>query len=137
MKFQAHLLLSVFGDSVLKVVLLLKLPLFLTKTLNFSKLPSVKVPLLLLVSGWQNWMANISNGLLRSWNQFSSPFEKIWKVLEINFLSFLFLQNFFISSHSQSLILAKWKKLFIFYSRNHKNQFLWKLIPRKIYSFKE
>ena len=43
MKFQVHLLLRAFGNSRLKIILLGKLPLFLTKTLNFSKLPSVKV----------------------------------------------------------------------------------------------
>ena len=45
MKFKVHLLLRGFGNSGLMLVLLGKLLLYLTKTLKFSKFPSVRPPL--------------------------------------------------------------------------------------------
>lgn len=99
MKFQVHLLLRAFGDSRLKIILLGKLPLFLTKTLNFSKLPSVKVDKIEWQTYEMDYCAHENNLLHRS-----EIYEKSQKSI------FVFSnrpQNFFIYSLSQNLILAK------------------------------
>ena len=99
MKFQVYLLLRVFSDSGLKIVLLGKLPLSLTKTLNFSKFSSLKADKIEWRTYQMDYYAHESNLLHRS-----EIYEKSQKSI------FVFSnrpQNFFIYSLSQNLILAK------------------------------
>ena len=75
MKFKVHLLLRDFGNSGLMLALLGKLLPYLTKSLKFSKFPSAKAPLFLLVSAdklaWRTYQMDYCK------KQFTSLFKKI------------------------------------------------------------
>ena len=62
---------------------------------------------------WQNWMAKISNELLRSWRQFTSSFGGYEKSQELIFCLFYWsakCNSWKIFSLSWNLILGQWKR---------------------------